>query len=67
METTITFEVDSDKLSSCNDDYLASLWFIAQANPAPMEDRDACRIAEHMSKNTTPTQWINGRLRNSIN
>lgn len=39
MKTTITFEVDGDELECHTDEYLAQLWHIAQANPAPFGDR----------------------------
>lgn len=44
--TTITFEVNSDSLDRYNDEYLAQLWHISQANPAPFGDRAACEFAE---------------------
>ena len=39
----ITFEIDTDasRLASFTDTYLASLWHIGQANPAPFGDMDA--------------------------
>lgn len=41
MQTTITLTVDTDHLTSVQDSRLHALWHVAQANPAPMEDRDA--------------------------
>lgn len=41
MKTTITIEIDTDSLGSKTDAYLAQLWHVAQANPAPMADADA--------------------------
>jgi hypothetical protein len=38
---TITLTIDPDMLRSVTDEYLHSLWHIAQANPAPQGDRDA--------------------------
>jgi len=65
MNTTITFEVDSENLQSYTDQYLAALWHIGQANPAPFGDRDACRFAEDVGReiirrflaNTGPELW----------
>jgi len=47
---TITFEVDTDRLSGFTDAYLAQLWHIGQANPAPFGDASACRLAEHIGR-----------------
>ena len=44
MKTTVTFELDTDRLDGYTDVYLAQLWHIAQANPAPYGDRDASRL-----------------------
>ena len=47
MKETITFEIDTNDLSRFTDKYLASLWHIAQANPAdPIQCRDAGCLAE---------------------
>lgn len=46
MKTTIAFEVDADRLPHYTDEHVAQLWHIAQANPAPYGDRDACHFAE---------------------
>lgn len=45
MKTTITIEIDTDRLGGYTDAYLAQLWHIAQANPAPHGDRDASMLA----------------------
>ena len=66
MKTTITFEVDADRLDSYNDQYIAQLWHISQANPAPYGDRDACDFAEHVAREivrrflaaTAPELWV---------
>lgn len=65
MKTTITFEIDTDDLTSFTDQHLADLWHIAQANPAPYGNRDACRVAEYIGReiirrwlsNTAPNLW----------
>ena len=46
--TTITFEVHPDRLGSYTDEYIAQLWHIAQANPAPFGDQQACALAEQV-------------------
>lgn len=65
MKTAITITVDHTSLSSLADDYLAALWHVAQANPAPIEDREAGRVAEAIGReiirrflaNTPPMLW----------
>lgn len=43
MLHNITFQIDTDAscLGNFTDEWLASLWHIGQANPAPFGDRDA--------------------------
>jgi len=50
MKMSITFPIDTDQLESFTDTYLAQLWHIAQANPAPIEDRDSGRLAEMIGR-----------------
>lgn len=50
MKHQITLEIDTERLSSLTDQALANAWMAAQANPAPMEDRDACELAEHVGR-----------------
>lgn len=65
MKTTISITIDSDDLSMVTDEYLAGLWHVSQANPAPMEDREAGAIAELIGReiicrflrNTPPSLW----------
>jgi hypothetical protein len=45
VKTAITIVVDTDSLSGYDDRYIAQLWHVAQANPAPLGDRDACDLA----------------------
>jgi len=64
-KTIIQFEVDSSDLEHCDDQYLAQLWHIAQANPAPFGDAEACDFAERVGReiirrfvsNTRPELW----------
>lgn len=65
MKTAITFNVDTDSLAGYTDEYLATLWYIAQANPAPIEDGDAGEVVEAIGReiikrflgNTAPPLW----------
>lgn len=50
MKTTVTFNIDTDSLSSVTDSYLATLWHISQANNAPFGDKDACELAEKVGR-----------------
>lgn len=62
----ITFEVDTDRLSGFTDAYIAQLWHIGQANPAPFGDAPACALAEHVGREIvrrwlgeqTPELWV---------
>lgn len=63
MKTLVTLEIDTDRLGNVTDQHLAELWHIAQANPAPMEDLAAGRLAESIGREivrrflaTTPPQ-----------
>ena len=46
MKTSITITVDEAALPGLTDGYLAALWHAAQANPAPIEDRAAGKVAD---------------------
>lgn len=53
----ITIEIDEDRLQSINDEYLAQLWHVAQANPAPFEDPDAGALVERIGREII-TRWL---------
>lgn len=55
--TTITFEVDADSLTRFDDEYIAQLWHISQANPAPFGDATACDFAEHVGREIV-RRWL---------
>lgn len=55
--TTITFTVDAQDLGRYTDAYIAQLWHIAQANPAPFGDADACEFAEHVGREIV-RRWV---------
>lgn len=65
MKTAVTIEIDTDRLENYTDSYLAQLWHIAQANPAPIEDYTAGDLAESIGreiirrwlKRTGPELW----------
>ena len=50
MEHHVTFQIDTEKLPHYTDSHVASLWHIAQANPAAFEDRDAGQLAEAIGR-----------------
>lgn len=55
--TSITFQIETDKLAHCTDAYLAQLWHIAQANPAPFGDAQACDFAEQVGREIV-RRWL---------
>lgn len=46
MKASITFEIDTQALSGYTDRCVSQLWHIVQANPAPIESRQAAELAE---------------------
>lgn len=50
MQHEVTFQINTDRLQSFTDEYLSSLWHIAQANPAPITDRNAGELAEAIGR-----------------
>lgn len=50
MKHQVTVTIDTDGLRNYTDTHLASLWHVAQANPAPIEDRDAGELAEKIGR-----------------
>lgn len=59
MKTAITFEVDTDNLEHHTDEYVAQLWHIGQANPAPFGDANACTFAEYVGREIV-RRWLAG-------
>ena len=57
MKTTITFNVDTDRLMSLTDEYIAALWHLGQVNPAPHGDHDAGVLVEHISREIV-RRWL---------
>lgn len=60
MRTSITFDIDTAALPHYTDEYLAKLWHIAQANPAPISDRAAGELAELIGREIIK-RWLMGR------
>lgn len=46
----ITIAFDTDAMPSYTDEFLAQLWHVGQANPAPITDQDAGTIAEAIGR-----------------
>ena len=59
MKTSITFEIDTEGLSGFTDEYLAQLWHIAQANPAPSGNQDAEYLASKIGFEII-RRWLKG-------
>ncbi len=70
MEHTIAIKFSADALPSYTDSFLAALWHLAQANPAPIDDREAGDIAEKIGREiirrflaaTPPELWAHQGL-----
>lgn len=51
MKAEVTFQIDTEGLRRASDSYLATLWHVAQANPAcPFKDRGAGQLAEAIGR-----------------
>lgn len=51
MKTTVTITIDTDTLSGVTDQYLASLWHVAQTNPVDgFENKEAGELAEQIGR-----------------
>ena len=50
MKITVSIDIDTDRLSNYESDHLADLWHVAQANPAPIEDKAAGDLAEAIGR-----------------
>lgn len=59
MKTAITFDIDTTRLQSYSDEYIAALWHIAQVNPAPHGDHDAGVLVEHIGREIV-LRWLRG-------
>ncbi len=59
MKHPITIEIDDHALSGYTDKHLALCWHVAQANPAPLEDPHAGRLAEKIGREII-RRWLKG-------
>ena len=55
--TRISFEVNGEDLASMDNTLLAQFWHIAQANPAPFGDPQACEFAELVGREII-RRWV---------
>jgi|SRR5579859_5527861 len=55
----ITIEFDADRLASYSDTYLATLWHVAQANPAPYGDWAAADLVKRIGWEII-RRWLRG-------
>jgi hypothetical protein len=58
-KVSITIEIDDDNLASCTSPHLATLWHVAQANPAHSMDKDAGALAERIGREII-RRWLRG-------
>lgn len=64
-EITITIDTTPGALENATDAHLAALWHVTQANPAPLDCKEAGELAEHVGReiirrfvmNTPPALW----------
>jgi hypothetical protein len=56
----ITIEINPHDLRSYTDTHLATLWHVAQANPAAFDDRAAGELAEHIGREVI-RRWLTTR------
>jgi hypothetical protein len=57
--TTVTIDIGTVELSRYSDSHLATLWHLAQANPAPLGDRVAGELAERVGREVI-RRWLGG-------
>jgi len=50
MKATVSIMIDTDTLAHVDDQYLASLWIIAQENPVDDEDQRACELVAKVGR-----------------
>lgn len=49
-KVSITLDIDTAALAGYSDSHLMTVWHLAQANPAPLEDRAAGELVEHIGR-----------------
>ncbi|WP_205717788.1 hypothetical protein [Actinomadura soli] len=55
----VSIEIDMARLGSYADAHLAMLWQVAQANPAPYDDRQAGELVERIGREIV-RRWLSG-------
>jgi hypothetical protein len=60
MKVAVSFEIDTERLDGCTDAYLAQLWHVAQANPAPHGDADASNLVQHLGTEII-RRWLHSK------
>lgn len=55
----ITIEIDEASLRGYSDEWLATVWHVAQANPAPHGDHAAGELAEYIGREII-RRWLGG-------
>jgi hypothetical protein len=56
-KSKITIEIDQNDLASYTDSFLQSAWFVAQANPADINDQEAGALAEAIGREII-SRWL---------
>ena len=59
MKANISFDIDTNDLSRVSDEHLVTLWYVVQANPAPIDDEEAGELAEQVGREII-ARWVRG-------
>ena len=57
--TEITIRIERGELRRYTDEFLATAWHVAQANPAPIQDKEAGELAEYIGREII-RRWLRG-------
>lgn len=57
--TEITIRIERGELRRYTDEFLATAWHVAQANPAPIQDKEAGELAEDIGREII-RRWLRG-------
>lgn len=58
-KVVVSIEIDAERLGGYTDEFLASCWHVAQANPAPIGDKAAADLAERVGCEII-RRWLKG-------
>jgi hypothetical protein len=58
VKLTINIDIDTNDLAHLTDERVATLWHVAQANPAPIDDRAAGEVADAVGREII-RRWLN--------